>query len=57
MWSSWSKGTKYEVAPIIIGAMGHVPKSLINYLKMIGFDKKIKNIDQKTTNKIDFRNS
>ena len=31
---------KYEVAPIIIGAMGYVPKSLINYLKMIGFDEK-----------------
>ena len=31
---------KYEVAPIIIGAMGYVPKSLINYLKMIGFDER-----------------
>ena len=31
---------KCEVAPIIIGAMGYVPKSLINYLKMIGFDKR-----------------
>ena len=26
-----------------------------NYLKLIGFDKTIKNFDQKTTNKIDFR--
>ena len=31
--------SKYEVAPIIIGAMGYVPKNLINYLKMIGFDE------------------
>ena len=31
---------KCEVAPIIIGAMGYVPKSLINYLKMIGFDER-----------------
>ena len=31
---------KYEVAPIIIGTMGYVPKSLINYLKMIGFDER-----------------
>ena len=31
---------KYEVAPIIIGAMGYVPKSLIKYLKMIGFDER-----------------
>ena len=31
---------KYEVAPIIIGAMGYVPKDLINYLKMTGFDEK-----------------
>ena len=31
---------KYEVAPIIIGAMGYVPKNVINYLKMIGFDER-----------------
>ena len=31
---------KYKVAPIIIGAMGFVLKSLINYLKMIGFDER-----------------
>ena len=31
---------KYEVAPIIIGAMGYVLKSLINYLKMIGFNER-----------------
>ena len=30
---------KYEVALIIIGAMGYVPKSIINYLKLIGFDE------------------
>ena len=31
---------KYEEAPIIIGAMGYVPKSLINYLTMIEFDER-----------------
>ena len=30
---------KIQVAPIVIGAMGYVPKRLINYLKMIGFNK------------------
>ena len=28
---------KFRVAPNVVGAMGHVPKYLINYLKMIGF--------------------
>ena len=31
---------KNEVAPIIIGAIDYAPKSLINYLKMLGFDKR-----------------
>ena len=48
---------KYEVAPIIIEAIGYVPKTFISYLKVIGFEeKRIKNFDQKTTSKIDFRN-
>ena len=32
-------GHKAEVAPIVIGTMRYVPKCLINYLKMIGFNK------------------
>ena len=28
---------KFQVAPIVTGAIGYVPKSLTNYLKMIGF--------------------
>ena len=28
---------KFQVAPIVVGAMGSVPKCLTNYLKMIGF--------------------
>ena len=31
---------KFQVAPIIVGAMGSVPKCLTNYLKMIGFSEK-----------------
>ena len=31
---------KYKVALIIIGAMGYVLKTLINCLKMIGFDER-----------------
>ena len=31
---------KFQVAPIIIGAMGYVPKCLINNLKMIGLNEK-----------------
>ena len=30
---------KFQVATIFIGAMRHVPKCLINYLKMIGFNE------------------
>ena len=30
---------KFQVAPTVIGAMGYVPKCLINYLKMIGFNE------------------
>ena len=30
---------KFQVAPIAIGAIGYVPKSLIKYLKMIGFNE------------------
>ena len=31
--------TKFQVNPIVIGAMGYVPKCLINNLKMIGFNE------------------
>ena len=30
---------KIQVTPIVIGVVGYVPKCLINYLKMIGFNK------------------
>ena len=30
---------KSQVASTVIGAMGYVPKSLINYLKMSGFNE------------------
>ena len=30
---------KSQVASIVIGAMGYIPKSLINYLKMSGFNE------------------
>ena len=30
---------KIQVPPIVIGTVGYVPKCLINYLKMIGFNK------------------
>ena len=32
---------KFQVAPIVVGAMGSVPKCLTNYLKMIGFSEKV----------------
>ena len=35
---------KFQVAPVVIETMGHVPKWLINYLKMIGFNKNESNI-------------
>ena len=31
---------KFQVAPIVVGVMGSVPKCLTNYLKMIGFSEK-----------------
>ena len=31
---------KFQIAPIVVGAMGSVPKCLTNYLKMIGFSEK-----------------
>ena len=31
---------KFQVAPIVVGAMGYVSKTLTNYLKMIGFNEK-----------------
>ena len=31
---------KFQVAPIVVGAMGSVSKCLTNYLKMIGFSEK-----------------
>ena len=30
---------KFQVALIVIGAMGYVPKCLINYVKTIGFNE------------------
>ena len=30
---------KFQVAPTVIGTMGYVPKCLINYLKMFGFNE------------------
>ena len=30
---------KFQIAFIVIGAKGYVPKCLINYLKMIGFNE------------------
>ena len=35
---------KFQVAPVVIETMGHVSKWLINYLKMIGFNKNESNI-------------
>ena len=35
---------KFQVAPVVIETMGHVPKWLINYLKMTGFNKNESNI-------------
>ena len=46
LWSTCSKFTnnvpyyKFQVAPIVVGAMGSVPKCLTNYLQMIGFSEK-----------------
>ena len=31
---------KFEFAPIVVGAMGYVPKCLVTYLKMVGFEGK-----------------
>ena len=31
---------KFEIAPIVVGAMGYVPKCLVTYLKMVGFEGK-----------------
>ena len=31
---------KFQVAPIVVGPMGSVPKCETNYLKMIGFSEK-----------------
>ena len=33
-------GYKFEIAPIAVGAMGHYPKCLVTYLKMVGFEGK-----------------
>ena len=33
-------GYKFEVAPIVVGAMGHHPKCLVTYVKMVGFEDK-----------------
>ena len=31
---------KFDIAPIVVGAMGYVPKCLVTCLKMIGFEVK-----------------
>ena len=31
---------KFEIAAILVGAMGYVPKCLVTYLKMVGFEGK-----------------
>ena len=33
-------GYKFEIAPILVGTMGSVPKCLVTYLKMVGFEGK-----------------
>ena len=33
-------GYKFEIAPTVVGAMGYVPKCLVIYLKMVGFESK-----------------
>ena len=33
-------GYKFEIAPIVVGSMGYVPKCLVTYLKMVGFEGK-----------------
>ena len=33
-------GDKFEIAPIVEGAMGYVPKCLAAYLKMVEFEGK-----------------
>ena len=31
---------KFEIAPIVVGAMGCVPKCPVTHLKMVGFKRK-----------------
>ena len=33
-------GYKFEIAPIVVGAMGYVLKYQVTYLKMVGFESK-----------------
>ena len=33
-------GYEFEIAPIVVGAMGYVLKYLVTYLKMVGFESK-----------------
>ena len=33
-------GYKFEIAPIAVGAMKYVPKCLVTYLRMVGFEGK-----------------
>ena len=33
-------GYKFEIAPIVVGAMGYVSKCLVTYLNMVGFEGK-----------------
>ena len=40
---------KLEIAPAVLGAMGYVPKCLVTYRKMVGFEvKEIKLLIRKT---------
>ena len=33
-------GYKFEIVPIVVGAMGYVPKCLVTYLKVVGIEGK-----------------
>ena len=38
----------FEIAPIVVGALGHIPKCLSHYLKMVGFqDNELKHVIKK----------
>ena len=44
---------KFEIAFIVVGAMGYVPKCLVFYLKMVGFEgKKNQTVNTQNESKI-----